>query len=192
VTRGIDRVNRFVLTLLGLLVLAAGAVTLLLAAGVFGERRSERPLLQDNYRDFADRNAGWFWLVVAAVAAVVALLALRWLLAQLSTARVGSLPLERDRREGETVLRSGAVADAVEQEIEGFRGVSKASARLTGDRYRPDLELSVGLSGTADLGQVRQRIEQRAVAHVRQAVGIPDLPVRVQLSVTPESGREVR
>ena len=90
-TSRVDRVNRVLLVLLGLLCLAGGIVVLLLSYRAFGTSTARQPLLRPATRGFADRNSGWFWLAVALGTLIVALLALRWLLAQLSVARVGAL-----------------------------------------------------------------------------------------------------
>jgi hypothetical protein len=58
VTARIDRINRVLLFLLGLLALAGGVVILLLSVRVFGDDWADRPVLQQQTCDFADRNAG--------------------------------------------------------------------------------------------------------------------------------------
>jgi len=67
---------------------------LALSFGVFGTARANQPLLLPAARRFAHRNTGWFWLVLAAVVVVLALLALRWLLQQVGTDRVRELDLK--------------------------------------------------------------------------------------------------
>ncbi|MDQ1635518.1 MAG: hypothetical protein QOJ32_2327, partial [Frankiaceae bacterium] len=79
----IDSVNRFLLFLLGLIALAGGLVILLLSVRVFGDSHADQPVLRQATRDFADRNA-WLWIAIGVGAAILALLALRWLFAQAS------------------------------------------------------------------------------------------------------------
>lgn len=190
-TNRIDRVNRFLLILLGLLCVGGGVAVLLLGFRVFGADWSRQPLLQQETRDFADRNHGWFWLAVGGGVGVLTLLALRWLFAQASTARVNALQLEPDRTHGGTRLAAGAVTDALCEEVEGYRGVSRVNARLLGERARPTLRLDVALDDTADLGQVRSRIEQRALSRARQAADLDELPARVRLRVGATEKRRV-
>src|SRR3954453_19006259 len=80
--RNLDRVNRTVLVVLGLLLLAAGGYALLRSYGAFGSDQANAPLLLDHVRDWVHRNEDWFWPVAGVVAALVAFAALRWLWAQ--------------------------------------------------------------------------------------------------------------
>ncbi|RBY91666.1 alkaline shock response membrane anchor protein AmaP [Blastococcus sp. TBT05-19] len=171
-----DSVNRSVLTLLALLLLAAGGVGLATSFGAFG---SAPDVLPQGLRDFA-ADQWWFWLVAGAVCLLIALLALRWLLAQLSTDRVGQVDLTSDERDGRTVVHSGAIADAVENEAEALRGVSSASAHLRDERGRR-LSVTVDLTDYADIAEVRRILEERVVGHARQALDDPSLPVDIEL-----------
>ena len=174
-----DRLNRVLLVLLGALLLAAGVLTLVRSFGGFGQVLAQDRLLEAQSR-FVDRN-GWVWIVVAAVAVLVALLALRWLIAQLRTDRVSSIELEPDMRRGATTLRASAVTTALCEEVESYRGVRSASARLLHSNRHPDLTLTVTLDDRADIADTRARIENDAVAHVRQAMDMPDLSTRLIL-----------
>ncbi len=173
----VNRVNRSVLALLGLLLLAAGGLGLALSFGAFGS--GERPLLPQPVRDFA-RDQPWFWWAVAGVCLLLALPGLRWLLAQLRTDRVSRLDLTTDDRDGLTTVHAGALTNAVEAEVEGLRGVSGASASLL-ERGGRRLVLAVDLAEYADIAEVRQTTEDRVVGHARQAIDDPDLLVDVEL-----------
>lgn len=190
-TNRIDRVNRAVFLLLGIIALAVGVGGILLATAVFGHRRQHEYLLTQPETRFADRNAGWFWLCVAAAAFVIFLLALRWLFGQSGTSRMSTLNLERDRSAGETKLHGGALTDALCEDVEGYRGVSGAKAALLGRADKPRLRLDVGLTEDADLGAVRQRIEQQALPRARQASSLDQLPVRLRLSVAATDRRRI-
>lgn len=187
-----DRGNRTVLSLIGLLLTIGGGLGVALSYGAFGTGRANRPVLTPAVRDFVHRNSGWFWPVVAAAAVVLALIALRWLLAQLGTDRVGQLSLEPDPRSGTTTLQAGALTSAVTDEVESYRGVRRASARLTSDPRNPDMILTVAVNDRADLGALRARIEEHAVAHVRQASGRESLPVRLQIQLAAGADRRAR
>jgi hypothetical protein len=191
VTARIDRVNRVLLFLLGLLALAGGVVILLLSVRVFGDDWADQPVLQQQTRDFADRNAGWFWTAIGIACGLIALLALRWLFAQASTQRVASLSLEPDRRNGHTKLATGALGEAVEDEIERFRGVSRASARMLGKASEPLLRIDVKVGDDGDLGYIRNRLEEDTIPNARRAVEMPQLPVWVRLAVANEERRSV-
>jgi hypothetical protein len=172
----VNRVNQTLLGLLGLLLLAAGGLGLAVSFGAFGDAGA--PVLPQGVRDYAEQP--WFWWAVAGVCLVLALLGLRWLLAQPSTDRVGRLDLTTDDRDGLTTVHAGALTDAVEAEVEGLRGVAGASAHLL-DRGGRRLTLSVDLAEYADIAEIRQALEDRVVGHARQAIDDPELPVDIEL-----------
>jgi hypothetical protein len=185
------RLNRVVLGLLGLLLLALGGAGAAAGFGAFGSAFRTEKIIDQDYRDWVARH-DWFWLAVAGGSVVVALLALRWLVAQAASSRLRSLDLEPDRTEGRTVLAAGAVTDALADEIESYRGVRRASAFLVGGRGAPVLVTRVTLDADGDLGEVRRRVGTEAVAHVREALDRPDLPVRLEFRLAPRSRRHVR
>jgi hypothetical protein len=180
-----DRTNRVVLTLFAVLLIAAGTLGALAGYGVFGSARQHRTLLRNRLGVYFGQHGDWLWPVVAAVAAIIALLALRWLVALLfSTDRAGDLTLTGDRTMGRTTLSAAALTDAVSHEIGGFPGVQSARARLIGDQSNPTLVITASLEETADLPGLRRRIEANAVRHARQAMANPNLPVQLDLTVT--------
>jgi hypothetical protein len=174
-----DAANRVVLFLLGLLLAAAGGLGLALSVGAFGDARATSPVLPDNVRTFPATQP-WFWWAMAGAALLIALLALMWLMAQLRTSRVARLDLTTDAREGYTTLNAGAVTQAVEEEIDAVPGVTRASARIL-HRPRRRLSLTVGMTDTVDIERLRTVLEEDVVAHVREAVDDPALPVEIEL-----------
>lgn len=180
------RVNRTILILLGLILLAAGVLGLVLSFGGFGAQPAESPVLPEQLRSFADQNA-WFWWVVALAGVLLALLALRWLLAQLRTDRVSRLDLTDDDRAGVTTVHTGAVCDAVEDEARTFRGVSGATAHIRG--ARDTMDLRVDLTDRADIADVRSKLEDVLVPHLRQALDDPHMPVDIELRLGRTSDR---
>jgi hypothetical protein len=185
------RANRTVLALIGLVLLVAGAAGIAAGAGLFGDTFRTRKVIDQDYREWVIRH-DWFWLAVAAGSILIAVLALRWLFAQTSTSRVSQLDIESDRSAGRTVLSGGAVTGALTQEIESYRGVSSASAHLLGSRGAPTLLVHAGLDGRRDPGDVRTRIQSEAIAHARQALEKPDLPVRLEIRLASSSPRDLR
>ncbi|MDQ6649618.1 MAG: alkaline shock response membrane anchor protein AmaP [Actinomycetota bacterium] len=179
----VDRVNRSVLTLISLLLIVGAGLGLARSYGAFGRHASTRQVISPQEYRWVAHNAGWFWPAVAVLSLLLALFGLRWAIAQVRTDRVGELELEPGNTTGSTRLATSAVGRAVSEEIEDYEGVSRASARFAAGSTDPHLQVTVGLDDGADVRAVRQRIEQEAVAHARQAVGEPGLPVRVALRV---------
>ncbi|MGX5657710.1 alkaline shock response membrane anchor protein AmaP [Geodermatophilus nigrescens] len=189
--RGVVRANRLVLALIGLLLAGAGGAALAAGLGAFGGGVADRPVLDGSVPRFAGAH-GWYWPVVAVGAGLVALLCLWWLLAQARSDRVSALPLSRDPRRGHTDLDAAALTGAVEDEVEGYRGVARARAVLSGAATAPALTLTVTLDGRVGPGELHPRVVRGAVAHARQALGRPDLPARVEFVLPRRPRRDVR
>lgn len=181
-----DRTNRSVLTVVGLAVTGAGVCGLLAGYGVFGSDLADRPLFKNATGDFFGRNGTWLWPVIAVVLVLVGLLALLWLLRQLTPDRSGELDVERSDS-GRTRMRASALTDGLLNEVDGYRGVRRSRAHLAGDSNDPTLVLQVTLADRADLPAVRDRLQDEAVAHARQAYG-RDLPVRLLVDIENDDG----
>ena len=188
----VDGANRAVLTMLGLLLAAAGILGLVLSGGGFGARRASAAVVPPQMSSFLGNNP-WVWWAIAASCVVLALLGLRWLISQLRTDSVSRLDLTTDDREGVTLVHAGALTDAVERETLRIRGVADSSAHVRGEHARR-LYLAVDLTDYADIADVRAQIENNVVPHMRQAVDNPDLPVEIELrlSASRTAGRGLR
>jgi len=187
---GATRRNRWTLSLLGILLLAAGGAGAALGLGAFGARNKARTVIDTSVQDVADR--WWFWVAVAALGLLIALFALSWLRVQLRSNRLGSFDLEVDRSRGETTLASSAVTDAVSDEVAAYGGVRQATARMSGSPDAPTLNVTATLDGRRPTGELADRIVGGAVAHARQALDMPQLATRVELRLASRRRRNVR
>jgi hypothetical protein len=179
-----DRTNRIALTLFGLLVLLIGAAGLTASVGVFGHSFSHRTLFTNRVGTYTGHH-GWVWYAAAAVCFVIALLALRWILALvISTDRAGDIPIPVAMSDGTTILRPTAVIGALTREVSTYHGVDNAHGRIIGDGGAPELVLEVTARQGADLHALHQRIETEAFAHARQALDKENLPIRLDLDVS--------
>ena len=187
-----DRTNRAMLTLLALLLIAAAAAAGAASLGFFGTATEHRSLLHNAVGDFYGRQGGWLWPVTALVALLIMVLALRWLLTLLfTTDRAGDLRIDSGGGEGRTTLASAALTGAVTEEIESYRGVDSAHARLIGDPTAPQLVVTAHVADSADLPALRRRIQTSALAHARAALDRPDLPAQLDLTVTTKRSTRV-
>lgn len=180
-----DRTNRLVLTLFALVLIAGGTAGALAGFGVFGDTTRHDRLLSNRVGRYFSVHGIWLWPVIATAAAIVVVLALRWLyLLLFSTDRAGDLKLSGDRSAGRTTLVPAALTDAVTDEIASYPGVHAARARVTGDSSSPRLAISVTLEHSADLAALRKRIETNAARNAREALDNPELPIMIDLTVT--------
>ncbi len=187
-----DRTNRTVLTLFGVLVLAAGVAALLASVGAFTRTFSHHALLDNAVGRYFSRQGTWLWAVIAIACGLIILLVLRWLYALLATTdRASDVTVPGDRRQGRTTLRPGAVADAISSEIGSYRGVRSARARVIGDPAAPQLVVTATVDADADLPTLTRRIRDNAVAHARTALDRPDLRVQLDIGVAREASERV-
>ena len=180
-----DRTNRTLLIVLALLLLAVGLDAGAASIGVYGTATKNSTLMDNPTGRYFGAHGAWLWPVIAVAALIIGVLALRWLFALLfSTDRSGDLAIQPSTGAGRTTLANRALTDAVTGEIEGYRGVDSARARLIGDPDDPELVVRAVLEETADLTALRQRIETEALTHARQALGNMALPVQLDLTIT--------
>jgi hypothetical protein len=187
-----DRTNRTMLILFALLLIAVGLDAGAASIGVYGTSTKNSTLMNNPTGRYFGAHGVWLWPVVAVAALIIALLALRWLIALLfSTDRSGDLVIHPSTGAGRTTLGNGALTDAVVEEIEGYRGVNSARARLIGDPEDPELVVTAGLQENADFSALRQRIETEALTHARQALGNMALAIQLDLTITSKQSARV-
>ncbi|MFD8412021.1 alkaline shock response membrane anchor protein AmaP [Streptomyces sp. NPDC059650] len=171
-------VNRILLGLVGLVLLAAGA-GLLAAAPPLGGRHA--PLLAAQTRREHWQAGGWWWAVAAGLALCV-LLALWWLLAQLRRPRLPAVVV--DTGDGEfAVLRGRALEEAVAAEAGALAGVARCRVALRGRRGAPSLRLALELEPYAVPADALAALAGPVLGHVRTSTGLAGLPAEARLRV---------
>lgn len=179
-----DRINRFVLTVLALVLLAGGAAVLVLGTDVLGAGYDSYYLLpQGTLEPYV------VLAILAAVLLVVAVVALKWLVLQVRTARVSDLEVSEDRTDGETHVRSSALVEALEDSAEQVPGVASASAKLVRRRGSEVLVLRVQVLDRTDLAEVRERLADGPIAQVRAALEGACPALRLELEPTSDRAR---
>lgn len=186
-----DRLNAVVLTVLALALLVVGGYGLARGYGAFGDTRAREPVLTDDLRNYVSRNANWFWPLAAVLAVLVAWLGLRWLLAQIHAPAVSRLPVSADGPGHTELVASGATA-ALARDIEEYSGVRGARARMVDDHPSPEVELTVDVADDADVGSVRQRIEEHALPRFRTALEVGEVRSRLHVRLAGPATRTVR
>ncbi|GAY10546.1 alkaline shock response membrane anchor protein AmaP [Pseudonocardia sp. N23] len=183
--------ERRVVGLIGLLALLAGAGTALLAFGVFGSGRAERPLLDPMIVDALRSQPMVSRIVAIVVGVLLVVLGLVWAVRALAPERRPDLSVDAGAGTS-VVVTSAAVADAVAGQARSLPGISRARARMVGDERDPALRLTVWLAEDADVAEVCRRIPDEVLAAATDAFGGRVLPVAVRIETDSTEGPRVR
>ncbi|MFD0357448.1 alkaline shock response membrane anchor protein AmaP [Streptomyces sp. NPDC127110] len=175
-------VNRVVLALGGLLLLAAG---LALLTGSWPLEGRHAPLL----RWRRSLEGGWWWAVFAALAVCV-LLALWWLAAQLRRSRLAVLAVDTGDG-GFALLRGRALEEAVAAEAAAVDGVAGCRVALRGRRGAPTLRVALELEPHAVPADALAALAGPVLTHARTTTGLPALAVEARLKATPHPAQRV-
>lgn len=181
------RMNRTLLAVLG--------VALMVAGGLAVAAHFDRLPWVDADSTLVPGTAAppnWVLWAVVAGAVVLGLLCLRWLLAQ-----VFRMPkpqwwrMETEGSAGKTMLSSATAASPVAADIEAMPEIRAAAAWLSGPLTAPELDLRVTVESDADIGELRRRILDEAVARLRCALEVDEIAVRLELRIA-DAGRRAR
>jgi len=167
-------VNRLLLGVLGLALMAAGAATLV--AG----RRSPDSVLLTRADRARWRAEDWWWPGVIAALSVLVLLALWWALAQLRRRRLDDVLVPLDDGTGAR-LRGRALEAALRADAESLSGVAHAHVHLHGRRTAPRARVGLVLDARAEPAATLRALESETLTQARTSAGLPHLPAEVRL-----------
>ncbi|MFJ4776287.1 alkaline shock response membrane anchor protein AmaP [Streptomyces sp. NPDC088762] len=137
-------------------------------------------------------DESWWWPVVIAVLAVLVLLALRWLLAQLRRTHSGPVPLGGPHGTDGVELREQALSDALAADVRRQPGVQHARVRMTGRPDRPTAHIDLTLTPDSEPGPVLRALCDGPVERARRSTGQAGLSARVRLKVTPHKAHRAQ
>ncbi len=177
-------VNRVLLGLAGLVLLVIGGSVLAVGLGASPPSWWFHDGRRDVLLSAADRtrwrDEGWFWPTVIAVLALLVLLALWWLSAQLRRRRLGEVLVESGDGEG-ALLRGRAVENVLAGEAETLDGVEHAQAALRGRRAAPRARVGLTLAPDATPSDTLHRFSSEVLTRARDSAGLASLPATVRL-----------
>lgn len=177
------RLNRCLLALIGVILLAAGVFGLLFGLGLL---RSQLPEL-DPTAPLIPPDAqvhSWAPYAATAVAVIIGLLSLRWLVAQAPRRpTAGAWELHRDSGRGTTFIDAEVVAAGIAADIESYSGVHKVSASLTGTRAHPALRLEVTTEENTSIAALRHRVASHALPRLCEALEVTSVPADLLLRI---------
>ncbi|MEU8590641.1 alkaline shock response membrane anchor protein AmaP [Streptomyces sp. NPDC048664] len=177
-------VNRVLIGLVGLILIALGGAVLAVGLGVrppsWWIHQGPHDVLLDQAERTRWRDRSWWWPAVIASLAVLVLLALWWLAAVLRRGRLKEVVV--DTGDGEAaLLRGRALEDALAEEAGRTDGVAWAQAWLTGRRGAPRARIRLGVAPHLDPADALHHLTTRALAHARASAALHRLPTEVRL-----------
>ncbi len=179
--------NRVWLTILGVLVLAAGIALLLQASGQLHvlantSPSGDRVVTGDLHASLAPV---WVVVVMLIVGVIVGLLGLLWVIAQIPKRNAAdAYRLHADGGQGFTVCDPSVLATAVENQVNTLPGVVTSSALLRGTAEDPDLTLKVTVNDRADVQGLIHRIQTSTLPDLSSALEAPLQESRLQIDVS--------
>ena len=177
--------SRWGLTLLGLVLLAAGVLTVLLVNGVFGQDRPQRPVLDPMIQDFLGANPTAARIVAIVAGLLLLVLGLVW--AARSLRPEGHPDLVLDGGSGTRIrIDSSTAAHAVADGATALPGVTRARARMVGRASSPAVRATVWIDedvADSEVAEICRRLDAEVLAQVRDSLGLADLPVAVRLEL---------
>ncbi|MET9775832.1 alkaline shock response membrane anchor protein AmaP [Streptomyces sp. NPDC006367] len=177
-------VDRVLLALVGLVLLAVGGAVLAVGFGVsppsWWVHQGPHDVLLGEAERTRWRDAGWWWPAVIAALALLLLAALWWLVAVVRRRRLSEVLVDTGDGEG-AVLRGRALEGVIAQEAEEVDGVERVEVRLTGRRDAPRARLRLLLAPHVDPGTALADVTAHALAHARDSASLPALPAKVRL-----------
>ncbi|MFK0116208.1 alkaline shock response membrane anchor protein AmaP [Streptomyces sp. NPDC090994] len=177
-------VNRVLLALAGLVLLALGGSVLAVGLGApapsWWIHDGRHDVLLSDAERTRWREAGWWWPVVIAALAVLLLLALWWLVAVVRRRRLAEVLVDTGDGEG-AVLRGRALEDAFAADAGRLDGVDRADVRLTGRRGAPRARVRLRLEPHIDPGTALDGLTTGALTRARASAGLDTLPTEVRL-----------
>ena len=178
------RLNRVLLGVLGFVLLAGGVFTVLTHYNLLPVLKPDSPLTPP----LLDLPT-WAWYVVAAVAIVLGLLCLRWILAQLtSSPKTHTWRYEQDPAKGRTELAASAAIAPFIDEVTAYPGVHAVRATLAGHRQSPALAMVVSAEQDSDLSAIRNQIDTEGLPRLRQALDLDEVPVTIEFRFSTATG----
>jgi hypothetical protein len=182
------RTERTLTFVAGLVAVLGAAAVGAVSAGLFGEFRARRALLDPIAVDWLGANATLARIAAIVLGVVLFVLGLRWFLRSLRPE--GRPDLELDRSDNPLTVTSSAIANAVRADAETVGGVSRARVRAVGDSEHPALRLTLWLREGTDVRQVWDELDTLVLRRARESLGIEVLPTAVRIEL--ESGNKQR
>ncbi|MER8120587.1 alkaline shock response membrane anchor protein AmaP [Streptomyces sp. NPDC094031] len=186
--------NRVLLALAGLILLALGGAVLAVGLGVrppsWWIHGGPHDVLLSHAERTRYRGAGWWWPALMAALALLVLGALWWLTAILRRHRLAGLRVDTGDG-GAADLRAGALESALAEEAARGTGVADARVRLRGRRKKPRAGALLRLEPEVDPSTALADFTTGPLARARESAGLSSLPAEVRLGAVKHRAERV-
>jgi len=177
-------VNRVLVGLAGLVLVCGGGAVLAAGLGLavpsWWPWRGGNDVLLGTMAHARPGAGGRWWPAALVALALVAVLALWWLLAQVRRPRLAAVLV--DSGDGEAaVVRGRALEEALTEETAALDGVARARVTLTGRRDAPHAAVRLLMEPSATPDAVLGRLADEVLARARDSAGLTALPAEVRL-----------
>lgn len=187
----IDRTNRVLLTLLSVVLIAAGAASLVAAIGA--ARLVAPAALYEQLVTWVRADPWVWWLAIMVGLLLILLLALRWVLRQFIVRRRGTglatLVLDAGSR-GTTTVEAASVARVAAADLERLRPVTGTTARLVDSGRERMLRTRMDVEADADLQSLRERADE-VYDRIGDLLGIDALLAHTRIRLVAGAQRRV-
>lgn len=177
-------VNRVLLGVVGLVLLAVGGAVLAVGLGASPPSWWLHTGPHDRLLTTAERtrwrDETWWWPTVIAVLALLVLLALWWLTAVLRRRRLGEVLVDTGDGAG-ALLRGRALEGVLAGEAGRMDGVAHAHVHLTGRSEAPVAHVRLLLEPHVDPATTLNQLTAEALTHARDSAALTALPAEVRL-----------
>ncbi|MBY8880357.1 alkaline shock response membrane anchor protein AmaP [Streptomyces sp. PLK6-54] len=193
-------INRVLLGLVGLVLLALGLAVLIGSTDLQRHWdftlpsswpfQGPKDVLLSTHDRTLYRSRDWWWPVVLGGLGVLFLGALWWLLAQARTRRLRQLRIDSGDGQG-VLVRGRAVENVVAAECEAYEGVEWAGSALIRKHGTPEARLILGLAPHATPVEVVNGLDAEVLERARTSAGLDVLPAEARLRAVRHRARRV-
>lgn len=186
--------NRVLLALVGLLLLALGGAVLAVGLGApspsWWIHTGPHDVLLTRAERIHFRGRSWWWPAVIAALTAVVLLALWWLTSVLRRRRLAEILIDTGDDES-ALLRARALESALAQDAVRQEGVAHAEILLRGRRTTPTARVWLQLEPHVDPATALTEFTAEALTRARRSARLPSLPAEVRLGAVKHRARRV-
>lgn len=166
-----DKANRIIFILFSLVLLVIGIYGLARGKSLVGKANSG--LFSSTIKNFISHNHNLFWPIAVIVALLIAYLGYRLIKSQISS----QLPLKlidlspKPAERGNTYLRSTALSQIIEEDINSYSYVESTHARVDSDDPTPSIIMKINITDEAQLQDLANKLDQEINSNINRSLG---------------------